>query len=65
MSDRDNPEKYQLQYPHYLDWSRKIWILQRGDQLKSGDKTYRVKEVVKNFVPGSQPTIVLEGLEDD
>lgn len=60
MAKRDKPEKYQHKYPHYLPWRKRQWVLQRGERLTANGQTYRVKEVVRSFVPGSTPQIVLE-----
>jgi hypothetical protein len=65
MAERDPSWKYGQSYPHSMDWARRVWVLQSGEILKDKhDNYYKVREVVRTFVPGSQPQIVLEEISD-
>lgn len=64
MANRDNSDKYNLYYPQHLDWNRKIWVLKVGDCLRREEKDYRIKEILKTYIKGSKPQIVLEELKN-
>ena len=53
--------KYQYSYPHYLQWSSRMWVLKAGDKLKSlkDESIYNVIRSTYSPVPGKLPTIEL------
>lgn len=60
MKQIDN--KYQNTYPDSTPWSRKIFLLKKGDVLVKDGKLYEVKQVIHSKLE-EQPRIVLEERE--
>ena len=56
--------KYNLTYPHYLPWSRRIWVTQEGEEVVYEGKRYRVKQVLKSRMANAKPKLVLEPLDE-
>lgn len=51
-------------YPHYLDWRKRVWVIQSGDILEKRGIKYRVKQVLKSSSYSICPKIILEKLTD-
>lgn len=52
--------KYQLKYPHYLPWSRRIHVVRRGQLVTNGADTYALSQVVRSPINNEPPRVVLE-----
>lgn len=54
--------RYHNTYPDSTPWSRKIFLLKKGDVLAKNGKFYEVKQVIHSKLE-EQPRIVLEERE--
>lgn len=56
---KEDPSRYSLHYPSYLEPKKQVWIARKGDTMSMADKDYEVVQVVKPAIAGMRPKIVL------
>jgi hypothetical protein len=60
---KENLSKYQLRYPHYMPWARRIFVLNVGQVIQGDAGAFSVKQVTRSPIQGEPPRIVLDKLE--
>lgn len=61
---KENPRLYSLKYPHYMPWSRRIFVLSPGQHIQGTDQAFTVRQVTRSPINGEPPRIVLDSLEE-
>ena len=51
---------YEIKYPHYLPWSKLIWLISINQLVKYEGNTYVVHQILKSSLRGSTPKLVLQ-----
>ena len=58
--NKKEAERYQLIYPHYLPWVRRVGVIRRGQKLLVSGEPHVVTQVVRSPIAKEPPRIVVE-----
>ena len=62
---KESRARYSLKYPHYMPWSRRIFVLAPGQHIQGEDNTFSVRQVTRSPIQGEPPRIVLDKVPDE
>lgn len=57
---KEDPKRYLQKYPHYMPWSRRLYVLSPGQKVKKDCRVLTIKQVTRSPIQGEPPRIILE-----
>lgn len=59
MTTTNQTNSYDSKYPDVMPWSKRIFLLQKGQMLQQGEKLFVIKQVIHSRL-NDQPRLALE-----